>query len=502
MRESKPKIHFDNTHRLASKLSPSDIYAWLLTEGYYPENYVLPPMFLVEKIPSRTQFYAYKQHKRYNVPTKELVEINFPKSNLTDRTFGIIEPHIHNDIAFEISDNWNQILELLFSSKNHVYSYSFPLPLDCKRIGKMGRLRSGRMIYEFIEMAEKDLVAEAYQYKYIVKTDIKNFYPSVYTHSIPWAIHSKTTIRQAQNRYNYSYFGNRLDRLFQNSNDGCTNGLVIGPAVSDLIAEIILSAVDSEISNDLKDDYLIVRFKDDYRVLCKTESAAQDAIKDIQEHLKDYKLLLNEEKTDILDLPKGLFRPWVTEYQKIRPRKGPMSFREFQESYLNVLKIDKDFPNTGIIDRFLADLWDFNYNLYIPYSARDLEMIISMLLLLADRRIKAFPSVLAIIEQILKQYWTVTVRDAVESHLNSLLERLYSNAKNNRYLISWLLYFLKSNNLALGRSYTFDDVIEKTIYYDDDSLLFPSKDFQLVRHIAQAKTTISMLEYLNVFPKK
>jgi hypothetical protein len=179
-----------------------------------------------------------------------------------------------------------------------------------------------------------------------------------------------------------------------------------------------------------------------------------------------------------------------------------MSFREFQESYLNVLKIDKDFPNTGIIDRFLADLWDFNYNLYIPYSARDLEMIISMLLLLADRRIKAFPSVLAIIEQILKQYWTVTVRDAVESHLNSLLERLYSNAKNNRYLISWLLYFLKSNNLALGRSYTFDDVIEKTIYYDDDSLLFPSKDFQLVRHIAQAKTTISMLEYLNVFPKK
>jgi len=45
-------------------------------------------------------------------------------------------------------------------------------------------------------------------------------------------------------------------------------------------------------------------------------------------------------------------------------------------------------------------------------------------------------------------------------------------------------------------------VIEKTIYYDDDSLLFPSKDFQLVRHIAQAKTTISMLEYLNVFPKK
>ena len=47
------------------------------------------------------------------------------------------------------------------------------------------------MIYEFLEMAENDLVAEAYNYKYILKTDIKNFYPSIYTHSIAWALHTK-----------------------------------------------------------------------------------------------------------------------------------------------------------------------------------------------------------------------------------------------------------------------------------------------------------------------
>ena len=54
--------------------------------------------------------------------------------------------------------------------------------------------------------------------------------------------------------------------------------------------------------------------KDDYRVLQDWKRTRRD--KDIEEHLKDYKLLLNEEKTDILDLPEGLFRPWVTEYQK------------------------------------------------------------------------------------------------------------------------------------------------------------------------------------------
>jgi hypothetical protein len=38
--------------------------------------------------------------------------------------------------------------------------------------------------------------------------------------------------------------GNRLDKLFQNVNDGCTNGIPIGPAFSDLVAERVLAGVD------------------------------------------------------------------------------------------------------------------------------------------------------------------------------------------------------------------------------------------------------------------
>ncbi len=38
-----------------------------------------------------------------------------------------------------------------------VTSYSFPVPIDAKNPGRLGYLRSGRLIYEFIEMTDDDL---------------------------------------------------------------------------------------------------------------------------------------------------------------------------------------------------------------------------------------------------------------------------------------------------------------------------------------------------------
>ncbi len=66
------------------------------------------------------------------------------------------------------------------------------------------------MIYEWIEMAEKDLVLDSRKYKYIVKTDITNFYSSIYTHSIGWALHGR---EKAFKDKEYALLGNKIDRL-------------------------------------------------------------------------------------------------------------------------------------------------------------------------------------------------------------------------------------------------------------------------------------------------
>jgi glycosyltransferase A (GT-A) superfamily protein (DUF2064 family) len=74
--------------------------------------------------------------------------------------------------------------------------------------------------------------------RYILQADINRFYPSVYTHSIPWAIHTKAV---AKSNRGDGYIGNRIDRLVRNGQDGQTMGIPIGPDTSLLIAEILLT---------------------------------------------------------------------------------------------------------------------------------------------------------------------------------------------------------------------------------------------------------------------
>jgi len=46
---SLPKEHTAETKRLLKKVSKEKIAKWLLEEGYYPEQYIVPPSFKVNK---------------------------------------------------------------------------------------------------------------------------------------------------------------------------------------------------------------------------------------------------------------------------------------------------------------------------------------------------------------------------------------------------------------------------------------------------------------------
>lgn len=217
-----PQEHFNESKQLISLVDEKKIADWLLKEGYYAEQYVLPPCFKVEYFKLKNSVY-YKVNKtktriEYKIDINNLITVSFPKSQLTERTFGIIHPKIYHDIVWHLINEWKLVINHLFHKDIKIFSYSFPIPITAKSKTNLGALRAGRMIYEFIEMAENDLVSEGHQFKYIVKTDIKNFYPSIYTHSISWALHGKTDARNDRNKF--TLLGTKLDKLFQNANDG------------------------------------------------------------------------------------------------------------------------------------------------------------------------------------------------------------------------------------------------------------------------------------------
>ena len=361
------------------------------------------------------------------------------------------------------------------------------------------------MIYEFLGMIDDDVAAVAYRYTHILKTDIKNFYPSIYTHSIAWALHGKRFIRKPANRYNYKLLGNRLDKLFQNALDGCTNGVPIGPVVSDLICEIIAVGADRVFSKKLlaaNIDCEIVRFKDDYRILAKSESDAKSAIKLLQAALKEFNLELSDEKTTISVLPDGLFREWASMYHAVCPkRKAWYSWTEFRELYLSVHRIDKACPGTGVIDRFLADIVTKNGRLRVRVGLFNLQKVISMLVMLGTLRIKAFPKIVAILEAILLSPFGRLHQNLIVNHLESYLLQLAGDEERNKYLISWISYFLVSNGLEkmLSSKPKFKDIITRSIFNNRGLLFKDCKDFKLFVGCRSVSRRVTMLQHLDVF---
>jgi hypothetical protein len=499
------KEHNDVTRKLAKSLKKGDVYKWLVKHGYFPECYVLPPCFVVDKCPTRKKHFFKATKKKFVPKRTDCVTVHFPKTELTDRTFGIIHPEIHNDIAFHISNNWLAIVNAIFPKDSIVSTYSFPIPIDSKNPGRVGHLRSGRMIYEFLGMIDDDIASIAYRYSHIVNADIKNYYPSIYTHSIAWALHGKKFIKRPENMHDYTLLGNKLDKLFQNANDGCTNGVPIGPVVSDIIAEIVASGVDRLFSKAIKSEGIeceIVRFRDDYRILVLNENDGKAAIKLFQSALKQYNLELSDDKCSISPLPEGLFREWASKYHAINPRKKKKySWKEFREIYLSVIQIDKECPETGVIDRFLADIINRDGTLRVQVGLFNLQKVISMLLMIGSLRIKAVPKIIAILEVILRSPFGGMHKNLMLKYLESYLKKLSQDEERNKYLISWISYFLVSNGLDKAMSFKpkYKDPVTRSIFNNRGAIFKDCKEFKLFRGCKAVGKKVSMLEHLDIF---
>lgn len=142
-------------------------------------------------------------------------------------------------------------------------------------------------------------------YRFVLKTDISQFYENIYTHSITWALLSKDIAKKEYMKKNNEkseqyYKADRLDCKIRAINNNETKGIPTGPLSSRVVSEIILSEVDRELRNK---QYKFRRYVDDYNFFFKDKISAESAISEIQNILYDYKLHINSNKTKILKFP-------------------------------------------------------------------------------------------------------------------------------------------------------------------------------------------------------
>jgi hypothetical protein len=146
--------------------------------------------------------------------------------------------------------------------------------------------------------------------KYTLLADISEFYPSIYTHSIPWALHGKAFAKA--NLRNRALRGNRFDKLLRDAQEGQTVGVPIGPDISLIAAEVVLTSVDVLLQAKFKAKTLF-RWMDEFEMSFTDHKSAEEGLAILQHGLAEFELRLNPRKTSIAGAPFGYEAVWVHE---------------------------------------------------------------------------------------------------------------------------------------------------------------------------------------------
>ncbi|MHC5715085.1 MAG: hypothetical protein ACYTX0_23800, partial [Nostoc sp.] len=125
----------------------------------------------------------------------------------------------------------------------------------------------------------------------------------------------------------------------------------------------------------------------------------------------------------------------------------------------------------------------------------------SLLLMFANLRIKSFPKVLGIIEAILKSSFGYKHIDLIIEHLEEFLDILKEHEMNNRYLITWIIYFIRANYLdnSLKKTYNFSDPIVCATHKDKFTVFDKCQDFKIFSDVQIVAKEVTLLEHLDVF---
>ena len=146
-----------------------------------------------------------------------------------------------------------------------------------------------------------------FKYKYFAKVDYKSCFPSIYTHTYKWIIERNTIDSKDAKNSNLFII---IDRILQNINGKSSNGIIVGPEFSRMIAEILLQNVDKEVLQNLQDkglslkkDFRIFRYVDDIYIFANSPVDIDNIINMIESTAQKYLLHLNELKSYTTQTP-------------------------------------------------------------------------------------------------------------------------------------------------------------------------------------------------------
>lgn len=192
------------------------------------------------------------------------------------------------------------------------------------------RYKKYDLAYKFFDSGDNLRLEQ--KYPYMMEVDVAKCFYHIYTHSIAWAVKGKEVAKETRGK---ETFENAFDELMQHANYNETNGIIVGPEISRIFAEIILQTVDLDIMRQLKErynynlgrDYEIRRYVDDSYVYATSRKTLDHIRTAYQENLSFYKLDINEDKLHYYE------RPFTTGLSDAK-RQVSIMIADFRDCYL------------------------------------------------------------------------------------------------------------------------------------------------------------------------
>ncbi|MGF6774873.1 RNA-directed DNA polymerase [Paraburkholderia sp. GAS334] len=404
----------------------------LLSDGFFAAQ--IPPCFTSNRLAARHRHLAQIWDRIKEGRCAE--ETSFERYSVarvghSRRPIAITNPVSYFFLARCIALEWQKLARLMRRSK---LSLSFP------EIGEPGSRAIS--ITPVKQLNEKRLLRSAGA-RYLLVSDISQFFPSIYTHAIAWAVEGKQKAKSKAARRDKTLLGNRLDELVRFTQSNQTVGIPIGPDTSHIIAELVGVAVDLELRKRLGFWPKGYRHVDDFCLCFDTENDAAQAYSKLSESLATFELKVNIQKTKIVRVSEFQYDSWVHEFDSFAFSTGKVAQRRDLHRFFDVaFALAQRFDDENVMQYALRRVEteivkSKNWDVFAAYLMRCM-----------DAYPNTIPTCVMIIDTY-NRYWPATSFDPEAWHA-FVSNQVALHAPIERHSeVAWLLWLSLRLNLKL-----------------------------------------------------
>ncbi|WP_084511200.1 RNA-directed DNA polymerase [Desulfatibacillum aliphaticivorans] len=314
-----------------------------LRRGFFPKE-LLPPFTTISFADALEGLGAVPE---VTYQTSKCVRFSFSKYASLRRDISIPNPHPFCELAGLIVEHWDTLTAQWAKSS---ITRSAPVLSTVRAV-------EGASGFTNLPSTRAEVRSSG---RFLLNADVSKFYHTIYTHSLPWALHGKAN---AKNNRRWSpktgmpqLVGNGLDLWSRNLQDGQTIGLPVGPDTSFVLAEALLSAVDQLLMKEITDARGF-RFVDDYEFVCDSLEKAEQILAVLQGALSEFELNLNPKKTTTTELPAALDTTWVNEFSGLEFAAEPQKMqRQLVRYFTDAFELARKFPGEPVLKYITARL--------------------------------------------------------------------------------------------------------------------------------------------------